>query len=304
MKMEQKEFEGLAYIISSIVCLSDQSRTPLPQLTKASGRDNLDVIVEQAFLGSFMSYDDMAFEINRYCGLELPLDTPPREMEDLKWMGISLAGMVSSKADLFAVLTSDVAAEGVAELAELSKKELVKTDKVETEIVNQVPLLHVLIDYFPWCTQEGVLRFQMLEIFDIRADANTIEEGKEQLAAALMEYAREYASKGYDQDFRQRYHRLYITWVLRADSLEGLQKMIVYKNEQKVREEMTSPKEYMQRLSSNIEDELVGNLMRLWRQTGTPWDKLPEKERDALVEKAIFEIERRYQEGEGDESDG
>lgn len=70
--------------------------------------------------------------------------------------------------------------------------------------------LHVQIDYFPWRVQDGLLRFQALEILDIRADANTIEEGKVKMMDALKEYAREYYSKGYDHHFRRRYHQPYI----------------------------------------------------------------------------------------------
>lgn len=293
MKMEQKQFEDLAYIISSIVCLSDLSQTPLPQLTKAIGRDNLDVIVEQAFLESFMGYDDMAFEINRYCGLELPMDNLPREEEELKWVGISLAGMVGAGADLYTVLSTP--------LPELvSPARPAKPEGPEKLEKPEFPVLHVVIDYFPWRTQEGILRFQMLEIFDIRTDANTIEEGKEQLAILLTEYAREYASKGYDQDFRRRHHQPYVARALQLGTPQAVQEMmLVFLNEQAVREAMVSPSKNMQRLSSDVVDEFYEILIGLWAESGFQWGMFTEDEKIAFDEQAFCEIERRYREGEG-----
>lgn len=122
--------------------------------------------------------------------------------------------------------------------------------------------LHVQIDYFPWRVQDGLLRFQALEILDIRADANTIEEGKVKMMDALKEYAREYYSKGYDHHFRRRYHQPYIN--------DGL---IVYQNEQVVRDAMASPDKDMHRLSSNIDDEFIRTFLRLRRKAGIQWGR-------------------------------
>lgn len=146
--------------------------------------------------------------------------------------------------------------------------------------------LHVRIDYFPWRVQDGLLRFQALEILDIRADANTIEEGKAKIVEAFEEYEREYYSKGYDHHFRRRYHQLYIN--------DGL---IVYQNEQAVRDAMASPDKDMHRLSTNIDDEFIRTLLRLIHKAGIQWGKASEKEKDALEEQALYEIERRYREG-------
>ena len=163
------------------------------------------------------------------------------------------------------------------------------------------PLLrHIQIDYFPWRVQEGPLRFQPLEIFDIGISATTIEEGKARMAAALMEYAQSYYAKGYDQHFRRRHHQPYVPRALQLGTPQAVQElMLVFLNEQAVREAMASPEKNMQKLSSDVVDEFYEILMGLWAESGSRWGMFTEDEKIALDEQAFCEIERRYREGEG-----
>lgn len=311
------------FIISSLVCLSDESGVPLCLLVESIGQENLEEIMTGAFLGEFMTPSEMAYEIGRFCGLELSLKLPNRGIEELQKTGEVLATLAEDESNLYSFLTSGLASdvvvalgtEGKAALPEPPSSELANEfyaillqlgkkvginwgtasdeEKVVLAEMARDPLLHVQIYYYPW--RGDVLQFRIKEIFDLSFETDSVESGKKQLEEALLEYAKECSANSeiYRQHFRRRYHLLYMIWVQRWANEGELQKMLVYENEDEARAALSSPEKdysYWQQMASALEDEVAAIYMRLMKEGG--------EEKDELREKVMYEMEKRFREGE------
>lgn len=320
------------FIISSLVCLSDESGVPLRQLMESIGQENLEEIMTGAFLGEFMAPDEMAYEINRFCGLELSLGLPHRGDNELKQTGEALAKLVNDEGDLYSVLTSELASdismalgtEGKAALPDPPSPELAdkfyatllqlgreaginwgtatEEEKAALAAMARDPLLHVQIYYYPW--RGNAFQFRVREIFHLSVESDSLEKGKEQLEEALLEYAEECSanSDAYRQHFRRRYHLLYMMWVQRWGELE---KMLIYENEEEVRAALDSPEKdysYWQQLAFELEDEVAATYISLAKDAGISLLTASEEEKEELMEHVMYRMEQKYREGEkGDE---
>lgn len=319
-------------VVSSLVCLSDESGVPLRELMESIGPENFEEILTGAFLGEFMPPSEMAFEINRFCGLELPLELPNRGIDELKQTGEALAKLVKDEEDLYSVLTSELASDismalspaGKAALPEPPSPEVsdefyttllqlgrvaginwgtaTEDEKAALAEMAQDPLLHVQIYYYPW--RGDVLQFRIKEIFDLSFETDSVESGKKQLEEALLEYAKECSANSeiYRQHFRRRYHLLYMIWVQRWANEGKLQKMLVYENEDEIRLALASPEKdysYWQQMAFELEDEVASLYMQLAKKMEV---KASKEEKDELREKVMYEMEKRFREGE--KSDG
>lgn len=305
------------FIISSLVCLSDESGVPLRELMESIGPENFEEILTGAFLGEFMPPSEMAFEINRFCGLELPLELPNRGIDELKQTGEALAKLVNDGEDLYSVLTSELASdiatalssEGKAALPAPPSPELADefyttllqmgrkvginwgtaTEEEKSALAGN-PLLHVQIYYYPW--RGNAFQFRVREIFHLSVESDSLESGKEQLEEALLEYAKECSANSdvYRQHFRRRYHLLYMMWVQRWEE---------------VRAALDSPEKdysYWQQLAFELEDEVAATYISLAKDAGISLLTASEEEKEELMEHVMYQMEQKYREGEkGDE---
>lgn len=312
------------FIISSLVCLSDESGVPLRQLMESIGQENLEEIMTGAFLGEFMAPDEMAYEINRFCGLELSLGLPHRGDNELKQTGEALAKLVKDEEDLYSVLTSELASDismalspaGKAALPEPPSPEV--SDEFYTTLLQlgreaginwgtasdeeksalaEMARLHVQIYYYPW--RGDVLQFRVKEIFHLSAEVNTIAEGKERIEAALLEYAEECSANAelYRHHFRRRYHLPYMIWVRRWANEGELEKMLIYENEEEVRAALASPEKdynYWQQLTLELEDEVAATYMSLAKKLEVNLLTASDEEKEELMEHVMYRMEREW----------
>lgn len=314
------------FVASSLICLSDESGVPLRQLMESIGPENFKEILTGAFLGEFMDPSEMAYEINRFCGLELTLEFPDRGIDELKQTGEALAKLVNDGEDLYSVLTSELASDismafssaGKAALPEPPSPELADkfyaillqlgretginwgtaSDEEKAALAEMARnlLLHVQIYYYP--RRGDVFQFRVREIFHLSAEVNTIAEGKERIEAALVEYAEECRNNNdaYRQHFRRRHHLPYMIWG------HELGKMLIYENEDEVRAALASPEkdiDYWQQLAFELEDEVAATYMSLAKDAGINLVTASAEEKEELMEHVMYHMER-----EGEKSDG
>lgn len=317
------------FVASSLVSLSDESGLPLCELMELIGPENFKEILTGGFLGEFMDPSEMAYEINRFCGLELSMELPHRGNDELKQTGEVLATLAGDESNLYSFLTSELASdvvvalgtEGKAALPEPLSPELADkfyaillrlgretginwgtaSDEEKAALAEMArdPLLHVHIYYYP--RRGDVFQFRVKEIFNLSAEVNTIEEGKERIEAALLEYAEECRDNidAYRQHFRRRYHLPYMA------RIQELHKMLVYENEEEVRSALASPEKdysYWQQMAFELEDEVAATYMSLAKDTGVNLVAASDEEKEELTERVMFRMEQKYREGE--KSDG